>query len=254
MLEHLLVTNIFAFLLIFTRVGSGIMIMPGFSEAYINVRARLLMAVMVSLALLPALERYIPPAPDSVLSLSVLIVQEMLVGVMIGMIARFAISALHVAGAVISSQSSLSIASQFDLTQTSQGTIIGNFLSLVAIVMMFALDLHYVMIHALSESYSLFAVGAWPDMEVTQDNYAHLLGQSFALGVKLAMPVIIISLLLYMGAGILARLMPNMQVFNIMMPAQVLICVFVLMITLNSILTHYQSYFSAAYYNFMEVE
>ncbi len=254
MLEHLLVSNIFAFLLIFTRVGSGIMIMPGLSEAYINIRTRLILALMISLAVMPAIQSLIPPTPDSIIALIIIILQEMLVGLMIGSIARFTIGALHTAGSIISSQSSLSIASQFDLTQTSQGSIIGNFISLTAIVMMFSLNLHYVMIHALTDSYSLFMVGTWPNMEVVQNDYAHLIGQTFALGVKLSMPVIVIGLLIYMGAGILSRLMPNMQVFNIMMPAQVLACIFVLMAVLNSILTQYQDFFSMVYYNFMEVE
>lgn len=254
MLEHLLVTNIFAFLMIFTRVGAGIMLMPGFSEAYVNIRSRLLIALMISLVLVPAIEPLMPPAPDSVISLSVLILQEMLVGIMIGSIARFCLASLHVAGAVISSQSSLSIASQFDMTQTSQGSTLGNFLSVIATVLMFSLDLHHVMIHALTDSYSFFHIGTWPNLDTVQDDYAHLLSQIFAVGIKLAMPVMIVSLLLYMGAGILSRLMPNMQVFNIMMPAQVLMCMFIFMATLNSILSQYDDFFAAAYYNFMEVE
>lgn len=253
MLEKILVTNIFAFLLVFSRVGGAILLMPGFSEAYVNMRARLLLALAVSFVLVPLLEPLMPPIPDSAISLTVLILQETLVGISIGMVSRFIISALHVAGQIISAQSSLSIASQFDMSQTSQGTAIGNFLSITAITVMFASNQHYVMLRAISDSYGLFAVAEWADIQELQGYFTHLLGDAFAMGLQLSMPIVVMSLLLYLGAGVLSRLMPNIQIFSIIMPPQILLGFVVWMTVFTAIILQYTQFFEATYEHFMDI-
>ena len=252
MLEKLLVTNIFALLLVFTRVGGAIIMMPGFSEAYVNMRSRLLIALMISVVLVPICEPLMPRIPDSPISLTVLLLQEMLVGISIGMVSRFIISALHVAGQIISGQASLSIASQFDMSQAAQGTVIGNYMTITAIVVMFASNQHYVMLRAISDSYGLFAVGEWADIAGLQDYFSRLIGGTFALGLQLSMPVVVMSLLLYLGSGILSRLMPNMQVFSILMPPQILFSLIVWMVTFTAVILQYNQFFSDTYEHFMD--
>src|SRR5436309_1219260 len=108
MLSHFLISELFAFLLIFCRLGSAIMLLPGFGEAYVAPRIRLMLALMFSLILTPVI--HFPPAPATVSGLLFLMTGEILAGLFIGGLARMLIAAMHVAGTVIAYQSSLASA------------------------------------------------------------------------------------------------------------------------------------------------
>lgn len=87
MLSQFLAAELFAFLLIFCRMGSAIMLLPGFGEAYVSPRVRLLFALMLSLLLVPVI-RSLPPLPTSVLGLFNIMIAEILIGLFIGGLTR----------------------------------------------------------------------------------------------------------------------------------------------------------------------
>ena len=250
--EQFLVTELFAFLMIFCRTGAGIMILPGFGEAYVNTRARLLFAVAFALVLTPALSSYMPLIPDSPASLAALLLAEIIIGLSLGMVCRMIIAALHVAGMIISTNASLALATQFDPTQAAQGSLIGSFLSLSAVVLMFALDLHFMMLRGMADSYTLFTPGDFPPVNDLALYFSQLVSDIFMLGFKLSAPATIIALLVYLGAGILSRLMPNMQVFFIILPPQIFIAIFILMAVYSAILLEFTGFLTERYQAFLE--
>lgn len=251
-LEMFVVTNLFAFLLIFCRLGACMMVLPGFGEAYVAMRARLLLAVMLSLVLTPLLESLMPAMPDSPASLMILIFAETLVGVSIGLVCRVMISALHVAGMIISNNASLAMAMQFDPSQAAQGSLLGTLISLCAVVLIFSLDLHYVMLRGLTDSYSLFTPGMMPPVGDLAVYFSQLVADAFAMGFKLAAPSSIIALLLYLGAGILSRLMPNMQVFFIILPPQIFLMLFITLVTFSAVMLGFMEFYSSTFVAFLE--
>jgi flagellar biosynthetic protein FliR len=97
-------------------------------------------------------------------------------------------------------------------------------------------------------------VGQWADMAGLQDYFTRLMGASFVIGLQLAMPVVVMSLLLYLGAGILSRLMPNIQIFSIIMPPQILLSIFVWMTVFTAIILQYTQFFSDTYEHFMDLQ
>lgn len=235
-LESFLIGNAFGILLIFSRVGSAVMAMPGIGEAYVSARVRLLFALLVSLVLLPPMQASLPPAPDSPWVLLKLLTGEVIIGVFLGGLARLLLMALHTAGMMISAQSSLSGAMLFDPSQSSQGSMFGLFMSTLAIVMIFITDLHHVMLRAFADSYTLFSPGEYAPPGDVARYYAQLLGKSFALAFKLSAPVLVVTLMLQLGSGILARLMPAMQVFFVILPAQVMLAIVLFTLTLSSVM------------------
>ncbi len=251
-LEHFLVTELFAFLMIFCRTGAGIMILPGFGEAYVNTRTRLLFALMFSLVLTPALSSYMPAIPDSPASLAALLLSEILIGVAVGMVCRMIVASLHVAGMIISTNASLALATQFDPNQAAQGSLIGSFLSLSAVVLMFTMDLHYTMLRGMADSYTLFTPGNFPPVDDLAHYFSQLVGDIFMLGFKLSAPATIIALLVYVGAGILSRLMPNMQVFFIILPPQIFLAIFMLVSVYAAILIEFTDFFTEHFQEFLE--
>ena len=252
LLETYLVTQLFAILLVFARIGSALMAMPGFAEPYISIRARLLMAIAFSFALAPFLEQFLPAVPNNPFHLAVMLLGEIIVGLLMGTVARFLISAMHVAGMVISFQSSLALATQFDTTQASQGSIFGNFLSLSAVLYIFALDLHHMLLRGVADSYTLMTPGNMPPLGDISEYLSMLVQEIFEIGVLLAAPSIVIGLLLYLAAGVLARLMPNMQVFFVIMPLQLMLSFFVMMAVFTTIMTKFIMSFTTIYSDFLQ--
>ncbi len=245
MLDQFLISELFAFLLIFSRLGSALMLLPGFGEAYVTPRTRLFLALLFSLVLVPVVNN-LPPVPVTVVGLVTLILSEILVGLFMGALARFLIAAMHMAGTIISYQSSLASALIPSFTNfQGQDTSIGNFMTVTAVVLIFATDLHHLMLQGLADSYTLFIPGAFPMAADFADHAARMLSDAFLMAMKLAAPSIVVGIILYLGSGIIARLMPNIQVFFIMLPPNIYISFCILLVTFSAIMLWYLDYLRA---------
>ncbi len=244
MLSEFLVSELFAFMLVFCRLGTALMVMPGFSEIYVSVRIRLLLALTFSLVLTPTLQA-LPPLPSEIFGLTTLIIAEILTGFLIGTITRMMIAAIHMAGMIIAYQSSLASALIPDVTQSQggQGSVLGNMLAMSALVIIFASDTHHLMLRGIADSYSLFLPGKMPMVEDFANQASRLMSGAFAMAMKLSAPHLVVGMVMYLGAGVIARLMPNMQVFFIMIAPQLLISFFIFMIVISSMLMWYLDYF-----------
>jgi flagellar biosynthesis protein FliR len=251
-LEGYLVAQLFAILIVFARFGAALMFMPAFGESYIYMRHRLLLALGIALVMAPFLEPYLPSVPKDPLRLSYLLAGEMFIGSLYGLVARFLVSTMHIAGMIISYQSSLALATQFDTTQAAQGSIVGNMLTMFSLVLIFTFDLHHMLLRGVADSYTLMSPTSFPPMEDIADYMGQLINRIFRVGVQLAAPSIVAGLLLYLAAGILSRLMPNMQVFFVIMPLQILLSFFVLMAVIVSIFTEWTRFFAGTYSEFLE--
>lgn len=232
MLQELLPASIFSVLLVFVRMGGAMMILPGFGESYVNGRVRLLLALMVSLVVTPILADRLPEEPSSVLMLLLLLLGEFVVGAFIGGVAKMMMAALMFAGMTMAYMSTLANALVNDPASAQQGSIFGAFLNITALVVIFALNLHHTMLAALLDSYMLFPPGQLPPLGDFADIMAHTLARTFEVGLQLASPFIVAGLILYLGAGLLARLMPQVQIFFVVMPLQILKGLWLMMVTL----------------------
>jgi flagellar biosynthesis protein FliR len=240
MLSQFVTAEIFAFLLIFCRVGSAIMLLPGFGELYVTARARLFIALMFALVLVAPLSPMLPKVPVSGGAVFILLIGEILIGLMMGAMARMLIAGVHMAGGIIAYQSSLSSALTSNIAGfTGQDTSLGNLLSMSVIVLIFTTDLHHVMLKSLMDSYQVFTPGMMPMMEDVANHATSTMSGAFRVAMKLSAPHVVVGMLLYLGAGIIARLMPNLQVFFLLMPPQLLISFFILMFSVSAMLLWY---------------
>lgn len=250
MLGQLLTAEVFSYLLIFCRVGSAIMLLPGFGEVYVTARARLLLAVFFSIVLGPVVAP-LPPAPSSVGGLATLLMFEIGTGLFLGAIARMLISGAHVAGGIVAYQSSLSSAMTNNITGfVGQDTTVGNLLSMTAVVLLFATDLHHVMLQSLHGSYDVFPAGQPPLLSDVAEHATKTMDSIFHVAMQLAAPHMVVGMLLYLAAGIIARLMPNLQILFLMMPAQLLVAFLLLMVVFGSMMLWYLNYMHDAMQSF----
>ena len=243
MLEHFLISQIFAFFMIFCRIGSGVMLLPGFGESYVPKRIRLSIAIIISLLLTPLLEKVMPTFPNSAITLTLMIISEILLGLLIGSICKVIINATHVAGEIFSLQAGISSAVIYDVTQQTQGSLIGNFIGLTSLVVLFSTNLHHVMLRGITDSYQVFLPGKFPTIHDFIESYAHLVSETFIIAVQISAPMIIIGTLLFLGAGIISRLMPNLQIFFIITAPQLMIGFFILITAFSSVILFYMNFY-----------
>lgn len=243
MLTALTLNTIFGFMLVFTRISAAIMIMPGFGEGYIAPRTKLLLTLAITVVTYAVIHAALPSIPSSIIELFMLIAMEVVIGVFIGSVARIIISTMHVAGMIIGYQSGLTAAMLFDPNSNSQGSVIGNFLSILTITLVFVTDMHHLFLKGIIDSYMTFPIGNTLQVGDMSATIAHTVSDAFLVAVKVAAPHIIVGLCLYLGVGIMARLMPNMHVFFVMVPLQILVSFFILMITLSAGMIWFMEYY-----------
>jgi flagellar biosynthetic protein FliR len=168
--------------------------------------------------------------------------QEIIVGGVLGLTARLAISALQVAGSVIAQQLGLGFVTAVDPTQGQQGIIIGNFLALLGVTLIFATDLHLLVIRALNESYDLFRPGELPVVGDMAQLVTSTVATAFKIGIQLSAPFLVFGLLFNLGLGILSRLMPQMQVFFIGMPLTIILGLLLLLLVIGAMMGVFVNY------------
>jgi len=226
----------FAAGLVFARVGSMLMLMPGFGETPVPTRMRLALALMLSLSIGTLVADRLPPPPDHVWQITALIGGEVLVGLMFGAIGRLMMSALSTAGQVISMQTGLSFAQTFDPSQGRQSAIFATFLNLLAIVLVFSTGLHHLFLTGLVGSYDLIAPGVIPPAGDPAALATDTVAASFRLGIQMGAPLIAFGLIFYLALGVLSRLMPQVQIFFVAMPSNVLVGIAILALSLGAML------------------
>lgn len=222
MLPSVVPQDIFTLFLIFARIGSALMILPAFGEPYVPPRFRLVLAIAITLLVSPVLGVKFPVLPDSPWSMALLLITEIATGLFLGTIGVVLIGVLQTAGTIISYQISLSNAFVFDPATSQQGSLPSLLLTTLGVLLIMITDLHHMMLRALVDSYSMFAPGELPAIADMTDSISQLISRAFLIGVQLSGPFIAVGLIFYLGVGLLARLMPQVQVFFIAMPLQVM--------------------------------
>jgi flagellar biosynthetic protein FliR len=219
-LAQLLADQTWNYAIVFVRLGAAFAVMPGFAEVFVPARVRLALALVVTLVVTPVIATRLPGLPVEPGALALLVILEAIVGLFIGLIARFTMAAAHVAGMIIGFQTSLASALVFDPGSQQQGIITSAWMSTIAIVALLAADLHHVLLRALADSYVMFPAGAPPQAGEFADAAGRLMSQSFNIGVRMAMPFLIYGIVLFAALGLAQRLMPQIQIFFIAMPLQ----------------------------------
>jgi flagellar biosynthesis protein FliR len=232
-----------AFMLTFARVGAMVMLLPGLGETNIPVRVKLSIALLLTLIIMPLHRADYHIDMNSMAALLLLMVYEILIGVVLGATARVTLAALQVAGAVIAQQLGLGFVTTVDPTQGQQGVLIGNFLTLLGITMLFATDSHYLVIAALNDSYSIFSPGeVMPGGDVAE-LATRAFTAAFKIGMQLAAPFLVFGLVFNIGLGVLARLMPQMQVYFVGVPLSILSGFLIFGVVLAAMMGTFLDYF-----------
>jgi flagellar biosynthesis protein FliR len=187
---------------------------PVFNNPSLPTRLRLIAGLAIGFALAPAL----PPMPTvpagSWIGL-VILGQEVLIGVLMGVTLRIVFAAVDLAGELIAMQMSLSFAVAYDPQSAGQTPVISEFLGLITILTFLAVDGHLMIVAALAESFNLVPVSATP---IHTAGIGALLSWSAALfsaGLLLALPIVGALLIANISLGVLTKVAPQMNLFSV---------------------------------------
>ena len=244
MLGDILQLNVFAFIMVFSRVGTALLIMPGFSAMQVYARARLSLALAISFLATPALVSQMPAVPNEPMMIFLLIGAEILAGAILGTVPLILLASVHVAGTIISFISGMASALTFDPVVQQQSGIVSGFLGTVGMLLIFVTDMHHVFIRAILDSYQLFQPGIAPDIGDTTQMITRHVSQSFLIGVQMSTPFIILNFAYNVGLGILTRLAPQIPIFFVAMPLQLIAALVFMMITTAGIMLAMLNYMS----------
>ena len=250
MLSQIINLNLFAFLLIFARLGTAFALMPGFGSQQVPATARLVFALLVSFLVTPILLPMIPAEPAATSVLVLLLMSEVLIGAFLGTVPRIFLGALQTAGTILALVSSMANSFIQDPIADQQSAVLSTFISTVAITIVFVTDTHHLMLMAVVDSYSVFVPADGVQVGDMSDFIAHKVADSFRIGVQIASPLIVSGVAYYLGLGIMGRLMPQLPVFFFGMPIQIAMQFWLLIMSLSAMMMVFMRFFEGNLYYF----
>jgi flagellar biosynthetic protein FliR len=222
-------TYIVGFILLFFRFGSLFMAVPIFSHNSIPASTKAAMAFFFTIVFYPSM----PPLdiPITTPSIILAILSEMLFGLAIGTILQLAFNAITFAGGQISFMMGFSMASAIDPQSGISMPIISQFLSLMALMILFAVDLHHWMLLFIDGSLQNIPLGGFIMSENLFNYIIKATSNMFLVGFMIAFPIIALSWLADVIFGMLMKTMPQFNLLVIGFPIKIMVSFVVLIAT-----------------------
>ncbi len=212
----------FAFTLVLARTSVAVMLLPGLGEADPPAIIRAGLAVALTAVLLPAALPLMPPLPAGMGQLAGMVAAEMLSGALLGWLARLIALALPIAGGITSLLLGLASVLQPDPGLGGQSTALARLLNLAVPVIILSSGMYALPLEALAGSYGLVPPGEWLPVGAAAETVTAAVAQSFLLAMRLSAPFILSGFIVQAALGLLARLVPQLQVYAIAIPGQIL--------------------------------
>lgn len=227
---------LYPFFMTFVRLSGIFATAPFFNDKAVSKSHRLALALCLAIAIAPVVSTYIPAIPGSVGLLFIIVAGEFLIGLLLGYSAKLFMLAFNIAGDFMAAMMGLQAASQLDPRSGGNTTSLSTFLSLIALASFLALDLHLYILKAFIESYDIIGFNKALDLGEVSFALIATISKITILGIKLAAPIVATNFIVNCSLGILNRLVPQIQVFFISMPLTMLVGIFILVLTIASML------------------
>lgn len=217
---YLLMDKFTLFLLILVRMSSLFVVTPVFGgrnvPSYLKIGLAFFCSVILVTLLKDANIEY-----TNIYSYAALILKELAIGIILGYTSYLVISALYLAGQIIDIQIGFGMVNVLDPMHDTQVPLTGNFIYIISILFFLMINGHHVLLTALFKSYNVLPINSFAFNDVLFNNMMNIFFQTFAIGFKISVPVLAASLLTEIALGILAKTVPQMNVFVVGMPLKV---------------------------------
>jgi len=224
-------TEVLGFLLVVCRVGGLFVLAPGFSSAMIPSRVKLMLAMALSLAMLPiAVHGQTVPldAGDYVM----LMLKEIGVGLIFAFPMALVGAAVQAGASLLDTLIGFSFSSILDPVNNQQTAILGQFYSLFAVLVLLMSGGDHIMIEGLGASYRALPITAYPHIGALTSGALNAFAQVWVIGLEIAAPVLVALVITDAAIGLVSRAVPQMNVFVVGLPAKILVGMTVIAATL----------------------
>lgn len=208
-------------LVILLRVSAVLVAVPFFGQRVFSVGIKMAFAFLVSLLLLPAAPAAGWPLPGSVLGLVAFLLQELVVGLSVGLTVLLLLTAIEVVGQLLSFQMAFSMSTVLDPTMGAQSNVISAVLVMAATLLFLMLGGDHIVLGALAKSFQVLPPGSLRVSRGALDLLHRLLSHALTTGVQLAAPVVILLLAVDFTLSLVSRAAAKMQIFFVGLPLKI---------------------------------
>jgi flagellar biosynthetic protein FliR len=223
------------FLVVTSRVAGFIGAIPVISSAQTPGRIKTAMVIAISLALFPVMAEAVPKVSFAPLPFMLLIISELLLGLLLGLVARLIFTAVEFGATVIGYQMGFAAAEIFDPQSQRQVALISQFQNVFAILIFLAINGHHLFLQTAVLSYELLPPGQLDFSGQAIPFLMELTSHMFAIGVQFSAPVLAVLLLSGLILGVLARVFPQLNVFLLSFPINIGTAFIVIALTLGMV-------------------
>ena len=218
---------------IFVRVMGAMAFAPIFGNQAVTRRVRVFIGIACSLAVFTA-NPYTPLGYSTFLEYTLLLLKEFVVGITMGFLSNITLTIINAAGQFIDREIGFSMVSDFDQTMNTEITITAEFYNMLVMLIMLCLNMHYFILSALSDSFQLIPLGKVTiDAGTLYDTMIQYIAEYFIISVRIALPVMISTMLLNVVLGVLAKTAPQMNMFVIGIQLKIFVGFAVLLVTIG---------------------
>jgi flagellar biosynthetic protein FliR len=239
-----LIAMIASFIWPLTRILGLIAVAPPFGNNSVPVQTKLMLGVMLALIVAPSIPPLAQADPMS-LTGTMILMQQMVIGMAMGFMVRVVFSGIEMAGEVVGLTMGLGFASFFDPQTQGRTSAISQFLVLVATLLFLTLNAHLSLFAALIESFKTIPISTTLTMGFSFQKLAIWGEQIFIIGMRLSLPIVAALLIANIALGILTRAAPQLNLFGIGFPITIGVGFLMLSMTLPYMLLPLENAFQS---------
>lgn len=232
--------NIELFVALLARISAFVFILPVMGNRSIPVVAKVGLSGFLTVFLFSIMKGTMRPLPEETLAYVMVIVKEVLVGLTLGFITRFLFAGVQIAGEAVGRQIGFGLARVMDPGFQEQTSLISEFQLLFVFLIYLAIDGHHFLLEGLFESYRKIPVSGFIAGRGVEEHVVQMASQMFVSGVKISAPVIAALILTTVGLGLLARTVPQMNVFIVGLPLRIGVGLLGLILTMTLFMKLFQ--------------
>ena len=209
------------FLFVFFRVGALILFVPVLGSRQVPVSMKIGLILFTSIVIFPLVQARPLPEPQGIFALAVFLLSDVTIGLGIAFITRLIFTAVQIAGTVVDFQMGFGVVNVIDPQTDTQVSVTAQFHNIVAVLIFLAVDAHHFILQAIVESFFIINPAEINFSSLTPEYMLYLFSGTFTTAVKIAAPIMAILFFLSVGLGLVARTVPQMNVFIVGFPLQI---------------------------------
>ncbi|WP_027338706.1 flagellar biosynthetic protein FliR [Halonatronum saccharophilum] len=243
MTEQELLLNIYILLLVLARVAGLFLVAPIFGSQALPHRIKIGLAFILALLLMPIIPSGGIQLPGPILLISIQISVELFLGLTMGFILMLIFNAVQVGGQFIDVMMGFAMANVMDPQSGIQAPLIGQFKNILATLLFLSIDGHHYLLRLLADSFYIVEINQFSSSSDFVLATLRVIGDFFPLAFRLALPVMAVLFIVNLGFGLVARTVPQLNIFIVGMPVKIFVALTFLAIILSNYLTSLEGIF-----------